>query len=187
MLDGDRLMALICDGMGSGAAAAGESARAAALIGRCLAAGADWSLAIETVNAMMLNCAPEDMFSTVDLMLLDLSTGMAEFMKLAACPALIVHGETVQRIEGGRLPLGILNRVTPAASRVRLMAGDTVLLASDGVMDAADPRALEALLTAPGDDMNALSEGVMALAQAADGPRDDMTVVCVRLRENDAA
>ena len=33
--------------------------------------------------------------------------------------------------------------------------------------------------------MNALSEGVLALAQAADGPRDDMTVVCVRLRDSD--
>ena len=185
MLDDARLMVLICDGMGSGEAAANESAQAARLLGRFLAAGADWSLAIETVNAMMLNCAPEDMFSTVDLMLLDLSTGMAEFLKLAACPALIARGESVQRIEGGRLPLGILDRVTPAASRVRLMAGDTVLLASDGVMDAADPQALEALLTAPGDDMNALSEGVLALAQAADGPRDDMTVVCVRLRDSD--
>ena len=100
-------------------------------------------------------------------------------------PALIARGESVQRIEGGRLPLGILDRVTPAASRVRLMAGDTVLLASDGVMDAADPQALEALLTAPGDDMNALSEGVLALAQAADGPRDDMTVVCVRVRDSE--
>lgn len=184
MLDDERLMVLICDGMGSGEAAARESAQAARLLGRFLSAGADWSLAIETVNALMLNSASEDMFSTVDLMLLNLSTGMAEFMKLAACPALIARGEEVRRIEGGRLPLGILDKVTPAASRARLMPGDTVLLVSDGVMDAADPQALEALLADPGDDMNALSERVLALAQASGGCRDDMTAVCVRLRES---
>ena len=184
MLDDERLMVLICDGMGSGEAAAKESAQAARLLGRFLAAGADWGLAIETVNALMLNTAAEDMFSTVDLLLLNLSTGMGEFMKLAACPALIARGQEIQRVEGGRLPLGILDRVTPAASRVRLMAGDVVLLASDGVMDAVEPAALEALLADPGEDMNALSERILALAQSAEGSRDDMTAVCVRLREN---
>lgn len=187
MLDDDRMMALICDGMGSGEAAARESAQAARLLGRFLAAGSGWSLAIETVNALMLNTAAEDMFSTVDLMLLDLSTGMAEFMKLAACPALIARGQEVRRVEGGRLPLGILDRVTPAASRVRLMPGDTVLLASDGVMDAVDPQALELLLTHPGDDMNALAERILDLARIADACRDDMTAVCVRVRENEGA
>lgn len=187
MLDDERLMVLICDGMGSGEAAAKESAQAARLLGRFLAAGAGWDLAIETVNALMLNTSVEDMFSTVDLMLLNLSTGMAEFMKLAACPALIARGGEVERIEGGRLPLGILDRVTPAASRTRLMPGDTVLLCSDGVMDAADPAALDELLADPGDDMNALSERVLALAQASDACHDDMTAVCVRLRENDGS
>lgn len=185
MLDDDRMMVLICDGMGSGEAAARESAQAARLLGRFLAAGSGWSLAIETVNALMLNTAAEDMFSTVDLLLLDLSTGMAEFMKLAACPALIARGGEVQRIEGGRLPLGILDRVTPAASRVRLMPGDTVLMASDGVMDAVDPQALDMLLTAPGDDMNALAEKILDLARLTEGCRDDMTAVCLRVRENE--
>ena len=184
MLDDERLMVLICDGMGTGEPAARESAQVARLLGRFLAAGAEWGLAIETVNAMMLNTASDDMFSTVDLMLLNLSTGMAEFMKLAACPALIVRGDSVQRIEGGRLPLGILDRVTPAASRARLAVGDVVLLASDGVMDAVDAQALEALLTSPEDDMNALSEKVLALAQASGDCRDDMTAVCVRICES---
>ena len=183
MLDDERLMVLICDGMGSGEAAAQESAQAARLLGRFLAAGADWDLAIDTVNALMLNTAAGDMFSTVDMLVLNLSTGMAEFMKLAACPALIARGEEVRRIEGGRLPLGILDRVTPAVSRVRLMPGDTVLMASDGVMDAVEPGALEALITSPGDDMNALAERAMGLAGSA-RYRDDMTAVCLRVREN---
>ena len=183
MLDGERLLVLICDGMGSGEAARRESAQAARLLGRFLTAGAEWPLAIETVNALLLNASTEDMFSTVDMMILNLSTGMAECMKLAACPTLIAREGCVERVEGGRLPLGILEGVQPAASRLRLMSGDTVLMASDGVMDAADPERMEELLRDPGEDMNALSERILALAQAAGAHRDDMTAVCVRIRD----
>ena len=178
-LDGDRLLALICDGMGSGASAARESACAARLLARFMAAGADWSLAVETANQLLLNASAEEMFSTVDMLILDLATGMAEFVKLAACPALVGRGSEVLRIEGGRLPLGILERVCPASARTRLLPGDVVLLASDGVMDAAPPGALEALLRDPGEDMNALAERV--LAAAAPMGRDDMTALCLRL------
>lgn len=184
VLDGDRLLAVICDGMGSGEAAARESAAAVRLLGRFLAAGADWPLAVETANALMLSAGADEMFSTMDLLLLDLSGGLAEFVKLAACPALISRGGAVERIEGGRLPLGILDRVEPAACRVQLAEGDVVLLASDGVMDAADPDALEALLADPGEDMNALAERVLRLADGANGDgvrSDDRTAVCVRL------
>ena len=135
-------------------------------------------------NALMLNAGADEMFSTMDLLLLDLSGGLAEFVKLAACPALISRGSAVERIEGGRLPLGILDRVEPAACRVQLAEGDVVLLASDGVMDAADPDALEALLADPGEDMNALAERVLRLADGANGDgvrSDDRTAVCVRL------
>ena len=119
-------------------------------------------------------------------LLLDLSTGMAEFVKLAACPALVAWDGAVERIEGGRLPLGILDRVHPAATRMQLMPGDVVFMASDGVMDAADPDALEALLLDAAaarpceGEMNALAQ--RALRLAGDGlSRDDMTVICVRV------
>ena len=146
--------------------------------------------------ALMLNAGSEDMFSTMDLLLLDLSGGRAEFVKLAACPALIARDGAVTRVEGGRLPLGILERVQPAASRVQLVPGDLVLMASDGVMDAADPDALEALLLDAADaapspgDMNALAEQVLRLAESGGAPdrrRDDMTAVCLRLERRSAA
>ena len=182
MLEGGRLAALISDGMGSGPEAAGESAQAVRLLGKFLAAGADWGLAVEAANALMLNRADGDMFATMDLLLLDLDTGMAEFVKLAACPAFVARGGEVLRVEGGRLPLGILERVTPAAARVKLMPGDVVLLATDGVLDVVAPEALEALLAQAGDDMDALAERVVALADGAGGAhRDDMTALCLRL------
>ena len=187
MLDDERLLAIICDGMGSGEAAGRESAQAARLLGRFLAAGAGWSLAVETVNALLINSAAEDMFSTVDMLIFDLATGMAELVKLSACPTLIARDGGVQRVEGGRLPLGILDQVQPAASRVRLMPGDVLLMASDGVLDAADPEAIEHLLIHAEGDMNALSEQILALAQSASQRPDDMTAICVKVVANQPA
>lgn len=188
MLDDARLLALICDGMGSGPAAAEESALAARLLGRFLRAGAPCALAVETVNALLLNRGGEDMFATADLMILDLASGEAEFVKLAACPTLIARGGEALRVEGGRLPLGILEKVRPERVRARLMPGDIVMMVSDGVADAAGTDALEALLAdGSGESATRLCERALDLAGAncAGGHRDDMTAVVVRVESSE--
>ena len=183
MLDDERLLALICDGMGSGEEAARESGLAVRLLGRFLRSGAETALAIETVNALLLNRGGEDMFATVDMLILNLSTGEAAFTKLAACPTLIARDGVVRRVEGGRLPLGILERVQSRACRVRLLPGDVLLMGSDGVMDAAGGAALEKMMLDSAGDMPALAHRVQAEAAAAcgEGRRDDMTAICLRV------
>ena len=185
MLDDERLLVLVCDGMGSGEAARRESAVAARLLGRFLRAGATCDLAIETVNALLLNRSGEDMFATVDMLIINLNTGEAELVKLAACPTLILRGEALQRVEGGRLPLGILERVQPGGLRTRLLPGDVLLMASDGVADAAGEQALERLMRREGEDMPRLARLALASAERAcqGGRRDDMTAVCLRVEE----
>ena len=184
-IEGGRLLALICDGMGSGDGAARESAVAVRLLGRFLGAGAPVRLAVETVNALMLNRGGEEMFATVDLLVVDLRTGAAAFTKLAACCTLIARNGAVLRVEGGRLPLGILEEVHPDRRSMRLMPGDVLLMASDGVMDAAGPEALEALLLEGPDDMPALARRVLDAARRAGGHRDDMTAVCLRIESGE--
>jgi stage II sporulation protein E len=185
MLDDERLLVLVCDGMGSGEAARRESAVAARLLGRFLRAGATCDLAIETVNALLLNRSGEDMFATVDMLIINLNTGEAELVKLAACPTLILRGEALQRVEGGRLPLGILERVQPGGLRTRLLPGDVLLMASDGVADAAGEQALERLMRREGEDMPRLARLALASAERAcqGGRRDDMTAVRLRVEE----
>jgi len=185
MLDDERLLVLICDGMGSGEAARRESAVAARLLGRFLRAGAACDLAIETVNALLLNRSGEDMFATVDMLVFNLNTGGAEFVKLAACPTLILRDGALKRVEGGRLPLGILEKVQPGGLRTRLLPGDVLLMASDGVMDAAGEAALERLMRREGGDMPRLARLALASAERAcqGGRRDDMTAVCLRVGE----
>ena len=183
MIDDERMLFMISDGMGSGEAAARESAAAVKLLARFLSAGVEYGLAIETVNAMLLSRSSEDMFATADMLILNLATGAAEFIKLAACASLIVRADEIYRIEGGRLPLGILERVQPAVTRVQLQPGDVVFMASDGVMDAVDARSLYSDLRSGAESMPDLAQRVLALAENTRqrSRRDDMTAICIRM------
>ena len=189
-LDGDRLMLMLSDGMGSGEAAARESAQTLRLLSRFLAADVARPLALETVNELMLARSETDMFATVDLCVVDLLTGSAEFTKLAACRSLILRGNEVIEVDGGRLPLGILERVQPSNRRVRLQPGDVIVLASDGVMDAVDGDALcECLLRHGHQPPKMLAETLLDLAEREGDPRrrDDRTVLCARIAQRRAA
>lgn len=181
-LDGDRLLLMISDGMGSGEEAARESAQTLRLLSQFLAAGVERDLALETVNELMLARTHADMFATVDLCLIDLASGMADFTKLAACRSLILRDGEVLTVEGGRLPLGILEGVRPSVSRILLRPGDVVLLASDGVMDAIEPSVLSECLAAHGrQPPQMLAETILALAETSSAHRDDMTALCARV------
>jgi len=183
-LDGDRLLLLISDGMGSGEAAARESAQVVRLLSQFLAADVNRPLALETVNELMLARTDSDMFATVDLCLIDLASGVAEFTKLAACRSLILHAGEVLTVEGGRLPLGILEKVSPSVRRIQLAPGDVILMASDGVIDPISPSALTALLLSSSHlPPDLLTQSILSAAESAADPRyrDDMTVLCARI------
>lgn len=185
MLSGDRLMLALSDGMGSGESAARESAQTIKLLWRFLSADVNRALALETVNELMLVKSGEDMFATVDLCLVDLTTGRAEFSKLAACRSLIVRGREILPVEGGRLPLGILEKVHPSVTTVQLKPGDVLLLGSDGLMEAVqDERFVErVLLENAAMPPTELAEAVVQAVQARGVPRrrDDMTAICARI------
>ncbi|MBQ9952349.1 MAG: SpoIIE family protein phosphatase [Clostridia bacterium] len=189
-LEGERLLMMISDGMGSGEDAARESAQTLRLLGQFLEADVDRELALETVNELMLARTDSDMFATVDMCVIDLAAGTAEFLKLAACRSVIVRKEEILIIEGGRLPLGILEGVSASRQRVELEPGDVVVMASDGVMDALGEEEMErVLLEFRHQPPEMLAETVVRRAEARTDAarRDDMTVVCARVTQRRTA
>lgn len=186
LLEGDRLLLMISDGMGSGEAAARESAHTLRLLNRFLAADVEKTLALETVNELMLARTDADMFATVDLCVVDLANGTAEFTKLAAAGSMILRGGEVMTVEGGRLPLGILERVQPSVTRVRLEPGDVIFMASDGIMDGVDGGILRDCLIANGARTpDVLAEQIVDAVErwGEARHRDDMTVICARVTQ----
>ena len=181
-----KMLLMLSDGMGSGEAAAQESAETLRLLWRFLYAGISFPLALETVNQQMLMRSGEDMFATVDLCAVDLNTGVAEFSKLAASRSLILRGNELLHVESGRLPLGILERVQPAVTRVRLRAGDVIVMGSDGVMEAGDGSMIDRLARlSAGCAPEVLAERLVreAALRRGRGRNDDLTCICARIAD----
>ena len=184
MLGSSRLLLMLSDGMGTGEAAAEESRQTLRLLWRFLEAGISRDLALETVNQQMLMRTGEDIFATLDLCVIDLNTGVAEFTKLAACRTLILRDGELLPVEGGQLPLGILERVQPTIRRVRLRAGDMLVMGSDGVMEAGEVLTIERAVRSAGScTPEQLSELLVREAGLCRGEErcDDLTCICARI------
>jgi serine phosphatase RsbU (regulator of sigma subunit) len=107
-------------------------------------------------------------------------------------PGILVGPSGVRHLSWGGPPAGLLRDVEFHQEILRLNAGDTCLLVSDGVTEALEGVPLENRLeaaTVPGASASQVCEGVMAQALQGDGPAgdptwdDDRTVVVVTVRD----
>lgn len=185
-LGGGKVLLALSDGMGSGERAGQESAAALRMMKKFLAAGLDSDQALNSINALLMMQGGEEMFATADICLADLRSGQAEFVKLGGCLSVILREGRAIRMEGGRLPLGILESVQPCKSRMKLRAGDTLVMVSDGIADSAFEEQedwLVGLLNAIGEAApQELADQVLQAALMRDGdqPKDDMTVLAAK-------
>ena len=131
---------------------------------------------------MLLSRGGEELFATADMLTIDLNTGRAEFTKLAACRSYILRGGRIHPVEGGQLPLGILDEVNPGIQDAELRRGDIIVMMTDGVADAMNENMLMEVMRritdyAPEDMARALIDA----AAIKTDRRDDMTAVCVKI------
>ena len=135
LLDEGRQLLLISDGMGVGDTAARESGEAISLVSRLLDAGFRQDTAVDIVNAVLSLRGEEESFVTLDLCIVDLYTGMADFIKTGAAASFIKRGSSVRAIKGSSLPVGMLYHVEKEVISEQIMPGDMIILASDGLLD----------------------------------------------------
>ena len=175
------LWVALCDGMGSGSAAAKDSRLLTTLLKDFLRSGVDAAAALSTLSgALGLAGALDGGFTTVDLLRLDLFTGAAELYKLGSAPTYLRRGGLVTAIPCATLPAGLEGEATAEDIRFRLGAEDFVLLVTDGVTDGQGDDWLRALLERyEGESPRELAQAV--LASPAAGREDDRTVVALRL------
>lgn len=178
----------VADVMGKGMGAAILTATVrSALRGatRALArAGRDADIA-EAVNATHLQVVDDlgstDSFVTLFHLKLTLDDGTVEYVDAGHGFAAIVRTDGVlEPLNSEDLPLGVFDDDRWTASRVRLSAGDTLVVASDGLLDLMGERmgALLRFVAEHGDPAELCAE-VKRLASASP-PMDDITIVAVR-------
>ena len=83
---------------------------------------------------MNLNSNTET-YATLDITIIDLKNGNAEFVKNGACPTFIKKGKQVEIIKSVSLPAGILEDIDLVVYDKELHSGEYVIMCSDGILE----------------------------------------------------
>lgn len=184
-----KFVVALSDGMGNGERAKRESASALSILEQLLQSGMDERLAVKSVNSILLLRSADEMFTTIDLALIDLYTAEATFLKSGSTPSFIKRGGDVIPVAAGNLPAGILQDIEIDAVTVPLKPGDILVLMTDGIYDAPGPTVNKELwmrrilseirVEEPQDIADCLLETV--IRRHGGDILDDMTVVAARI------
>jgi len=186
-LDNGRYMMLICDGMGSGGKARKESQATAALLENFFHAEFDERTILSTINRLLILKSPEEMFSTVDMCVLDLIKGDVKFTKIGAPHSYIIRNKNASSVQAGALPIGILEEFKPMVQNRSIEDGDVIVMFSDGIADV-EPKGdigdwIRELIGTTKNPQSA-AERILEGALNCEEQKDDMTVVVGRIVEN---
>ena len=183
---GSYLMA-ISDGMGNGARAAAESEATISMLEKFLEAGFERDTIIKAVNSALAIKACGESYATIDMGIVDLYSGVAEFIKAGCAATFIKSGNCVYTIKSSSLPAGILDEVEIESDIIELKNGDIILMVSDGIIDADEEKKEEWVIkTLKGFDNGnpkEIAEYILNCAKGKCGDRikDDMTVLVSKI------
>ncbi len=176
-----RFLLMLCDGMGSGEAACRESTAAVSLVENFFKAGFDDAVIFDTINRLLQLKGSDEVFTTVDLCVIDLKSGSARFTKIGAESSYLVNSEGLMEVSPGSLPMGIIDEVKPVSAVHTLSAGDMIVMMSDGVADEIQGDAVEWFSDIDLTDAQSAADAIIDKALNGQPPRDDMTVMVTRL------
>ena len=138
-LRNDKMITIISDGVGSGKSAMAESKVAVDIMESYLKSGFNSITALNMINSIMsINFSQNEMFSTLDLSIIDLYSGDIEIAKLGAAPTFIKNGSDIEFIHSKNLPMGIVDKINVDIIEKTLHNGDMIIMISDGAMSSLD-------------------------------------------------
>lgn len=126
---------ILSDGMGTGQAAFKESDMAISLLEQFLEAGFNIISSLRLINSSLVLRSKEESFTTIDLSLINLYTGVCEFIKVGAVATFIKRNKTVILVNSNTMPIGIIKDVDFDIKREKLYDGDIIIMITDGVLD----------------------------------------------------
>lgn len=133
-IGGDKIMFAINDGMGSGVGAEKTSEMSINLVENFYRAGFDNDIILSTTNKL-LNLQKQEMFSALDICVIDQKDGAVDFVKMASPNSYILNDDECRCVEAGALPIGIVEEAKPLVKKNVVKDQDFVILMSDGICD----------------------------------------------------
>ncbi len=179
----NKYLIALCDGMGSGEDAGHTSALTIGLIENFYKAGFDNEIVLSSINKL-LSLNNQENYSTLDLCLLNLDSQQLDFVKVGAPFSVIKRDTEIEKIEGGALPVGVLDSVKPFCYQTTIDTKSMILMMTDGVTDAFEDV----------DNFNDFVKGIVstnpqtiaqtiideAVRRTDNINKDDMTILVVR-------
>ncbi|MEO2077200.1 MAG: stage II sporulation protein E [Bacillus sp. (in: firmicutes)] len=182
----------ISDGMGNGERAHYESKETLQLLQKILQSGIEEKVAIKSVNSILSLRTTDEIFSTLDLAMIDLKNASAKFLKIGSTPSFIKRGNKVIKIQASNLPMGIIQEFDVDVVSEQLKAGDLLIMMSDGVFEGPKhvenydlwmKRKVQELQT---DDPQEVADLIMeeVIRSRSGLIEDDMTVTVAKIKHN---
>lgn len=134
LANGEMIMTL-SDGMGTGVKACAESESVIELLEHFMEAGFKEESAIKLINSILVLKSENQSFSTIDMSIVDLFTGICQFIKIGASTTFIKRENWVETISSTTLPVGVFNHVDFDGITKKLYHGDFIIMVTDGVLD----------------------------------------------------
>ncbi|UOY91431.1 stage II sporulation protein E [Ectobacillus sp. JY-23] len=125
----------ISDGMGNGERAHMESKETLKLLQKILQSGIQETIAIKAINSILSLRTTEEIFTTLDLAMVDLRDATAKFIKVGSTPSFVKRGDRVIKVEGSNLPIGIIEEFEVDVISEQLKSGDLLIMMSDGIFE----------------------------------------------------
>lgn len=183
-LDSERLLFAISDGMGSGEKAEQTSELSISLVENFYKAGFDNDLILSTVNKL-LALHKQEIFSALDICVLDEKNGLVDFIKMASPKSYLLTEDACEPVEAGALPIGIVKECKPLVSKQVVGAKDFVIMISDGIADSFenDEEFESCIKSIKTKNPQEFADELLSRALACNNGYavDDMTVIVVKI------
>lgn len=182
-LGGNKFLLALCDGMGAGLQAHKMSAMTLGLIENFYKVGFDNDVVLESVNKLLAINNQEN-YSTLDVCLIDLDKEVADFIKVGAPFGLIKRENKIEVVEGGALPIGVLESISPSIMKTTISTKDIIVMVTDGISDAFGGKEdmIEYVSALATNNPQSIAEAILSEAVRLNdmSSKDDMTVLVAR-------
>lgn len=183
-LDSGQTVMSLSDGMGSGLEASQESEQIIELLQQLLESGFTQKAALKLINSAMTLNPSEQNPATLDMGILDLYSGVCDFVKLGAASTFVKRGSWVEVIKSTSMPMGVLGNIDFDRTSKKMYDGDYIVMVSDGILDALDAENKEQtmssiIMDADSKNPRELARAILkkAMKQSKQEIDDDMTVL----------
>ena len=183
-LDSGQTLLSVSDGMGHGMQACKESEVVVELLEEMMKGGFSEEASVRLINSILMIDSDIMNPTALDMGIIDMYSGVCDFMKLGAASTFVKRGRWVEAIKSTSLPIGSTGCADIETASKKLYDGDFVIMMSDGIMESIQEEDKEKTI---GEIILEIKEGKpeemareilkKALAHSDKEKDDDMTVL----------